>query len=85
MVVTPTRSTTPGKRRTLSNDGDAESFHLSFRKSSNPIDFEVDEPTQQNDKNPSGNNPDQFHASFDLSAILYKRRGGLGWNVEHNW
>ena len=24
-------------------------------------------------------------ASFDLSDVLHKRRGGLGWNVENNW
>jgi len=45
--------------------------------------------TPTNEKTPlidSLNSHDNAHqARFDISDKLYKRRGGMGWNAEHNW
>lgn len=59
-----------------------ESKHQEIETSNN-LGTPTNEKTPLIDSLNSHNNAHQ--ARFDISDKLYKRRGGMGWNAEHNW
>jgi len=66
------------KNRSSSDDGAIDSGIL--RQPTSDYDSDVPE-----DRMSPARERKEIQSPIELDAVLYKRRGGLGWNVEHNW